>query len=164
MADRKEALKTELQKGLDATVGLYRSLSPQALAVQVYSEEVEWTVKQVLAHFITIERSMQWLFKDILAGGPGSPRTFDVLRFNQSQPQKLDHLDLDELIENFTEVRGQTIAMVEGMTEADLDREGHHAFHGPGRLERFIRWAYEHARYHEEDIRAAFKEAGISQD
>jgi hypothetical protein len=39
------------------------------------------------------------------------------------------------------------------MKEEDLDREGVHAFHGKGKLERFIRWAYEHARIHEGDIR-----------
>jgi hypothetical protein len=39
------------------------------------------------------------------------------------------------------------------MQEEDLDREGMHAFHGKGKLDRFIRWAYEHARLHEDDIR-----------
>ena len=32
-----------------------------------------------------------------------------------------------------------------------------HAFHGHGRLDRFIRWAYEHVRLHEEDIRKVLK-------
>lgn len=39
------------------------------------------------------------------------------------------------------------------MTEADLDREGRHAFHGHGKLERFIRWAREHADLHMSDVR-----------
>jgi hypothetical protein len=39
------------------------------------------------------------------------------------------------------------------MKGEDLDREGMHAFHGKGTLDRFIRWAYEHARIHEDDIR-----------
>jgi hypothetical protein len=34
----------------------------------------------------------------------------------------------------------------------DLDREGRHAFHGPGKPERFIVWANEHARLHLADI------------
>ena len=38
------------------------------------------------------------------------------------------------------------------MTESDLDRTGRHAYHGPGTLERFVRWAYEHATEHEADI------------
>jgi len=61
------------------------------------------------------------------------------------------------LIERFKEVRQETIRIVREMQENDLDREGMHAFHGHGRLDRFIRWAYEHARMHEEDIRKVLK-------
>jgi hypothetical protein len=50
-------------------------------------------------------------------------------------------------------VRGETVRIVREMQEEDLDREGLHAFHGRGRLDRFIRWAYEHVHLHEEDIR-----------
>jgi hypothetical protein len=39
------------------------------------------------------------------------------------------------------------------MKEDDLDREGMHAFCGKETLEGFIRWAYEHMRLHEGDIR-----------
>jgi hypothetical protein len=41
------------------------------------------------------------------------------------------------------------------MAEGDLDREGRHVFLGHGRLERFVRWAYEHAHLHLEDVRRA---------
>ncbi len=119
----------------------------------VYQDGAKWTVKQVLAHFITIERSMHWLFKDILSGGSGSPEDFDVDRFNLTQTAKLDGLNIDELIKQFKAVREETVSIVAGMSEEDLDREGRHAFHGPGKLERFIRWAYEHARIHKNDIR-----------
>jgi hypothetical protein len=71
-------------------------LSP---CVQVYTEGAKWTVKQVLVHFITIERSMHWLFKNILSGGSGSPDDFDVDRFNLTQTKKLDGRILEELIE-----------------------------------------------------------------
>jgi len=46
-------------------------------------------VQEILAHFITIERSMHRLFKDILSGGRGSRPDFDVERFNRTQPRKL---------------------------------------------------------------------------
>ena len=50
-------------------------------------------------------------------------------------------------------MRRDTIAIVKGMGDKDLDRADRHAFHGHGKLERFIVWAYEHARLHLEDIR-----------
>jgi len=152
MTDRCGDIIAELEKGLEATIGHYQSLSPDELAVQVYDDEPYWTVKQVLAHFITIEKSMQWLFKNILAGGPGSPEDFDVDRFNRTQPQKLDGLDLEALIRQYRTVRQATISIVREMSENDLDRQGRHPFHGQDTLERFIRWAYEHVRLHENDI------------
>ena len=114
-------------------------------------------MQQVLAHFTAIERSMQSLFRNILAGGPGAPPDFDFERYNRSQTGKYDGLTLDELIERFRAVRQETIRIVREMQEEDLDREGMHAFHGHGQLDRFIRWAYEHVRIHEDDIRKALK-------
>ena len=84
-----------------------------------------------------------------------APEDFDIDRFNRSQPAKLDHLSVATLIEQFRAVRTETIAIVTGMADSDFDREGRHPFHGHGRLERFIRWAYEHQRLHENDVRRA---------
>ena len=152
MKDRRTHIMAELEKNLEDSIVFFRSLSPDELGIQVYQDGAKWTVKQVLAHFVTIERTMQWLFKDILAGGPGSPEDFDVDRFNRSQPKKLDGLSMDELIAQFKSIRADTISIVKVMSDADFDREGRHAFHGHGKLERFIRWTYEHVHIHLDDI------------
>lgn len=155
MVERKQTIIAELEKAADETVTLYRSLSPSQLTRPVYTESIRWNVRQILAHLVTIEKSMHWLFRNLLDGGPGAPEDFDIDRFNRRQPAKLDHLTLDELIKRFQDVRTATVAIVAGMTDTDLDREGRHPFHGHGRLERFIRWAYEHQRLHEDDVRRA---------
>ena len=152
MKDRRTQIIAELEKNLDESIAFFRSLSPDELAIQVYQDGAKWTVQQVLAHFVTIERAMQWLFKDILAGGPGSPEDFDIERFNRSQPKKLDGQNVDELIAQFKAVREDTISIVNAMSDADFDREGRHAFHGHGKLERFIHWVYEHVHIHMDDI------------
>jgi hypothetical protein len=155
MADRRSAIAAELEKNLSEILSFFQALSPAELRTQVYQDGAQWTARQVLAHFIAIEGSMQWLFKNILAGGPGAPPDFDFERFNRSQTPKFDGLTLDELIARFRAVRQETVRIVRGMKEEDLDREGLHAFHGHGRIERFIRWAYEHVRIHEDEIRKA---------
>ena len=152
MKNRRTHIIAELEKNLTDSIAFFRSLSPDELGIQVYHDGAKWTVQQVLAHFVTIERTMQWLFKDILAGGAGSPEDFDVERFNRSQPKKLDGQSLDELIAQFKSVREDTISIVNDMSDADFDREGRHAFHGHGKLERFIRWTYEHVQIHIDDI------------
>ncbi len=159
MIDRRSDIISELKTSLLATIAFYRSLQPEELNKRVYGDGEAWTVIQVLAHLTTIEKSMQWLFNDILAGGAGAPADFDIERFNRSQPRKLFALTLDALIQQFRQVREATISIVQNMDEDDLDREGRHAYHGHGKLERFIRWAYEHQRIHEDDIRRALRKS-----
>ena len=155
MADRRADIIGELEKSCEDSMAFFKSMTAEELTVQVYQDGAKWTAKQVLAHFITIERSMHWLFKNISSGGSGSPEDFDIERFNRTQTSKLDGLTLAEQISQFKAVREGTISIVRELSEEDLDREGLHAFHGHGKLERFIRWAYEHARIHEEEIRRA---------
>ena len=157
MNDRRTDIIEELERGAGETITFFKALSSAELNVSVYDEDVQWTVRQVLAHFITIEGSMQWLFKNMLDGGSGTPDNFDLERFNRTQPAKLDDLSLDEMIDRFIIVRRKTVAIVEKMEEADFDRTGRHVFLGTGNLERFIRWAYEHVRHHEDDVRKALK-------
>ena len=159
MDKRRTQIITELEKNLEDCIVFFSSLSPDELGIRVYQDGARWTAQQVLAHFITIEPSMQWLFKNILSGGPGSTEDFDVERFNRSQPKKLDGKTIDELIDQFKKVRKDTISIVSAMSDADFDREGRHAFHGNGTLERFIRWAYEHVQIHMEEMREVLQKA-----
>ena len=153
--DRRNDIIEALQDDLDQSLLFFRSLTPQELGTEVYQDGQGWTAVQVAAHFITIERSMHWLFKNILEGGEGSPADFDPDRFNKKQVPKIDHLPLETLLSQLKEVRSETIDIVRQMSDADLDRTGRHAFHGQGTLERFVRWAYEHARLHVDDIHKA---------
>ncbi len=153
MTDRRYDIISELKESMQASIAFFNSLKPEELRIKVYQDGESWTVIQVLAHLTTIEQSMQWLFNNILSGGTGTPPNFDIERFNRSQPRKLFNLTLDELIQQFCSVREKTISIIQNMDEDDLDREGLHAYHGHGTLERFIRWAYEHQRMHEDDIR-----------
>ncbi len=155
--DRRQDIIDALQQGLDHCVRFFRSLSTEQLAQEVYQDGARWTTHQIVAHLITIERSMQWLFRNILAGGEGSPKNFDVDRFNLHQTAKLSGFGFEALLEQLQQVRQETMGMVAAMTEVDLDREGYHAFHGHGRLERFIHWAHEHAAMHVADIEKVLK-------
>ena len=157
MDSRRDPIIEELKNNEEEIIHFFKNLTSMQLGMTVYPDDPGWTVRQMLAHLITIEGPMQWLFKDLLAGGPGSPEDFDLDRFNRTQPRKLDGLSLDELCDKFRSVRRETIAIVEGMEDKDLDREGRHAFHGHGKLERFIVWAYEHARLHLDDIRTLLR-------
>ena len=81
MSDTKEDLIRELRANGRETVNFFTSLEPDQLATEVYTDGPQWTARQVFAHLITIEASMQRLFQNILEGGPGSPEDFDVERY-----------------------------------------------------------------------------------
>lgn len=155
MTDRLTDVIDHLETGGKQTAALFRSLTAEQLTTPVYTGDMTWTARQVLAHLATIERSMHWLFGNILEGGSGTPDDFDLERFNRSQPAKLDDLPIEEVIAQFQAARAETSAIVRGMQDSDLDRTGRHPFHGHDRLEVFIRWAYEHAALHEADVRQA---------
>ena len=82
--DRRDGIVAELKKNEEEIIAFYKGWNSVQLDMTVYEEDDSWTMQQVLAHFITIEQSMQWLFKNILAGGPGSPEDFDFERFNRT--------------------------------------------------------------------------------
>jgi hypothetical protein len=105
MADRRTDIITALESGMERTCAFFGALSAEELETKVYQDGAQWTVRQVLAHFVTIETSMQWLFRNILDGGPGSPRNFDVERFNREQPARFEGHSLDDLLAAFRTVR-----------------------------------------------------------
>ena len=154
MTDRRTLIIAELSQNLKETIHQFQSLTAEELELKIYQDEVQWTIRRVLAHYITIEQSMHKLFRNMLAGGPGSSPDFDLQRFNRTQPAKLDGVAMNILLARFTAVRNETIAMVREMTDSDLDRKGRHVFHGYGTLERFIMWAYEHVRLHQKDVQS----------
>lgn len=155
MSDRRAEIAERLAESGEQTAALFRSLQPDEWEVEVYGEDAPWRVRDVLAHFSTIENSMHRLFADLLSGGEGTGEDFDLDRFNRSQVAKTAGLDVQELIARFEAARKETVRIVQNMQESDLDRRGRHPFHGVDRLERFIRWAYEHTALHEADIQVA---------
>ena len=158
MVDRQSDIIIRLETNLAETVAYFRALTPEDLDRRIYQEDTAWTVKLVLAHFITIEKSMQWLFNNILAGGPGSPKNFDIDRFNRTQPQKLAGRSFEELIRQLETVRAGSLSIVNDMPPEDLDRKVWHVFHAQVTLESFVRWAYDHVNIHIPDIRKRLDE------
>ncbi len=155
MSTRLIEIATRLADSGEETVAFFRSLEPEQWESLVYGGEANWRVREMLAHFVAIEDSMHRLFINILEGGDGTGEDFDLDRFNRRQVAKIAHLDPEELLARFMATREETVEIVRNMQDSDLERRGRHPFHGYGRLERFIRWAYEHTALHEAEVRDA---------
>ncbi|GAB4477306.1 MAG: hypothetical protein Kow00124_20370 [Anaerolineae bacterium] len=162
MSDRRDRIAARLQERGAETLAIFTALEPGEWDSPVYPADDAgaplWTARDMLCHFISAERSFLRLFEDVLAGGSGAPEDFDIDRFNRSQVAKMADIPIEELLEQFAAIRGEVIAFVRALDEADLDREGRHPFFGIVSLEKALKLIYRHNGLHERDMRRALGE------
>jgi hypothetical protein len=96
----------------------------------VYTEGAEWKVRDVLAHFVSVEKSILKLFENIRSGGGGTSEDFSVDRFNAEQVSKLAEI-----------------------SPSDLQKRGRHPFLGVTTLGEMIKMVYRHNQIHLRKLR-----------
>src|SRR3990170_1570846 len=96
----------------EKTADFFAGLAPQAWEAPVYSTGPGWHVRQVLAHFVSAERSYLHYMRDTVNGGAGVPRDFDIDGFNAVQVEALSGLTPPQLIESFRDIRRGTCDFV----------------------------------------------------
>jgi hypothetical protein len=149
-----ERLRAEGEK----TVIFFRSLSVEQWEQTVYTEESMWRIRDVLAHYMTAEIGFLDLFGDILDGGPGVRKDFDIDRFNASQQEKVKDFSTGQLIEQFIMVRAEMVAFVSELSDSDLQKKGRHPFLEETTLAEMIKMVYRHNQIHYRDIRKIIAE------
>jgi hypothetical protein len=120
---------------------------------QVYTEGANWSVYQILAHFVSTEASIVRLMKFVLQGNPGVPENFDIDAYNEKEVNCFAKLPNDMILQRFMERRGETIQFVKDLTDADLATEGRHPWLGITSIEQMIKLMYRHNQIHQRDIR-----------
>ncbi len=65
---------------------------------EVYTEGDTWTIRNVLAHFVTSERGLLKLFERIRQGGLGAEDNFSIDHYNARQKHKTKDLTPQELL------------------------------------------------------------------
>jgi uncharacterized protein (TIGR03083 family) len=120
----------------------------------------EWTVRDLLVHLATSERGVQGVLEGFLRGESIVPPDFDLDRWNASQVAKLRGLSLAELRERITTTRRGTLAILDRLTEADLERRGRHALGREVSLAETLRIMAAHERVHIEEVNYAVLRVG----
>ena len=160
MGERVDKLVGRLSKGARKTAETLGSLSDDQWEVVLYEGPPTWTVRDLLAHFLSAEEGLLRIAQDIAAGGPGALEGFDYDQFNASEQSRLAGLPPDKLLVDLASAREATIAWVVGLDEADpstgsghgLDRLGRHPALGEITLEIFINAIYGHQLMHMRDL------------
>jgi uncharacterized damage-inducible protein DinB len=146
-------LKSEGEKMLT----IFSNLHDDQWSQEVYTEGTTWTIRNVLAHFVTSERGLVKLFEQILQGGAGSSDDFSIDRYNAAMQERTKELSPQDLLEQYRQVRTNTVAWISGLQESDLDITGRHPFMGQTQLREMLKMLYIHNLTHYRDLKKVMK-------
>jgi len=136
---------------------LFAGLADDQWGSEVYTEGETWTIRNVLSHFVTSERGLVRLFERIRITGEGSSDDFSIDRYNAAQQQKTKELPARELLEQYKEVRANSVAWVAGLKEEELEIKGRHPFLGMTTIREMIKMLYIHNQTHYRDMKKVLK-------
>ncbi len=153
MTKRTDYLTQRLEKGATKTRSFFEMLAPEQWQVEIYSEGASWSIRQILAHFVSTEQSIARLVENIVHGRGTLPGNFELDRFNEDAVNKLESTHPDELLDAFKRARHQMIAMVSQFSDTDLDKIGQHPWFKSAPVEEMIKLVYRHNQIHQRDIR-----------
>ena len=146
-------LAERLRKEGEKVVAYFAPLTEEQWKAEVYTEGTTWTVRNVLAHFVTSERGLLKLFQSIREGGPGASEDFSIDYYNARQQEKTKELKPQELLQQFVDVRANTVKWVSELSGEDLAIEGRHPFMGQTQLVEMLKMLYLHNQLHFRDFR-----------
>jgi len=152
MGKRVDDLVARLGKGARKTVEIFGSLSEDQWNALIYESPSRWTLRDLLAHFLSAEVGLLRIAQDIASGGPGAPEGFDYNEFNAQEQVRLAGLPPATMLSDLANSRAATIAWLSGLDDADLDRTGRHPALGVINLETFINAFYGHQLLHMRDL------------
>ena len=153
LTDLAEKLKSEG----DRFISIFSGLTDDQWNQEVYTEGTTWTIRNILSHFITSERGLIKLFEQIRQGGAGSADDFSIDRYNAAMQERTKNLLPQELLEQYKEIRANSIAWVSGLKEEELEISGRHPFLGQTVIREMIKMLYIHNLTHYRDMKKAMK-------
>lgn len=152
-----DELANKLKSEGEKFYSIFTSLSDDQWQAKVYTEGETWSIRNVLSHFVTSERGLVKLFERIRTTGEGSSEDFSIDRYNAAQQQRTKDLPARDLLEQYKEVRSNSVAWVSSLKEEELEIEGRHPFLGMTKIRDMIKMLYIHNQNHYRDMKRALK-------
>jgi hypothetical protein len=158
-SDRKEHLRGQLASGREALLTAVNTLSETDLARSV-GHESHWTAKDLIGHIAYAEGSMLPLIERAQAGDSAPPRAdFDIDRWNDSRVRRARDQSVADLLGRLTASRQEALALLDRLSEGDLDRPATHPTVGVTTVAGIFRIIAAHERDHARELRAVHDEA-----
>lgn len=150
-------LANKLQSEGEKFFTLFAGLTDEQWQMEVYTEGETWTIRNVLAHFVTSERGLVILFERIRTTGEGAAEDFSIDRYNAAQQRKSQSLPPQELLEQYKAIRSDSVAWTLSLEESELEKTGRHPFLGMTTLREMIKMLYIHNMTHYRDMKKVLK-------
>jgi DinB superfamily len=148
-----EKLKSEGEK----MVSIFGGIRDDQWSQEVYTEGTSWTIRNILSHFVTAERGLVKLFEQIRQGGAGAADDFSIDRYNAAMQERTKELSPHELLEQYKQVRANSVAWVSGLKDNELEITGRHPFLEFTTIREMIKLLYIHNQTHYRDMKKAMK-------
>jgi hypothetical protein len=158
-SERKDQLRSRLTRGREMALAAVAALSETDLAKPV-GHGSDWTAKDLIGHVAYAEGSMLPLIERALAGDSALPRAdFDIDRWNDSRVRRARDQSVADLLARLTASRQDALALLNRLSEADLDRPATHPTVGATTVAGIFRIIAAHERDHAHELRAIHEEA-----
>lgn len=155
MSERKQKLVEELARSRERLVAAVKELTDEELARPSPNEG--WTVKDTLGHVAAAEGGMLVLIERSLQGQPTVVEGFDINRYNAGQVRRAKEKSVADLLAQMEESRAKLLALLDPLSDADLDRPAKHPVRGDCTCEEIFRIIAWHEGLHAEDIERGAK-------
>ncbi len=156
MSNRKESLKQDLQESRDALLKAVDGLSAEQWAAPTAAGG--WSVKDVFAHLAYNQPGQVRLIRSIIEGKGGTPANFDLAYYNKRGVEKQKDKTVEQMRADLAAGHADTLALLDTLTDAQLDTEGNHAsVMRMVNVEEIVRTIARHDREHTGHILAALK-------
>ena len=158
MSDRIEHIKAELEASRAHLMAIVDAVDGRWEA-RVYSDGLEWTVRQLLNHLADAERGHYNQVINIAEGRDIIPPDFDIERYNASVTRKTADKTAEQALQDLTKSRGKLVFWLDSLDDSKLDQKGRHASLRILTVAQILEVVAAHERGHADDIAAAL---GIS--
>ena len=150
-------LADKLKSEGERMAAFFSELTDDQWVSEVYTEGTTWTIRNVLSHFVTSERGLVRLFERIRTTGEGAAEDFSIDRYNAAQQQKTESLSPAELLEQYKQVRAESVKWVNSLKDEELEIKGRHPFLGETIIREMVKMLYLHNQLHYRDVKRAIK-------
>lgn len=153
--DRKEILKQKLSASRTSLMDLLNQLTPEQWQTLVFSEQNEWTVRDIVAHLTDAEQGMSIQVHKVRKGQETLPEGFDLNSWNAGVKERVGNITVAELLDRMPKIRARTLQVLDTINEDEWELQGRHPSRGLITIEQYYETIAGHDMTHTRDIKRA---------